>query len=113
MYSIKRFAKPCKSVPKPPLLSSRLLAQVRERLRYLHYSLRTEKVYVYWVRFFVRWSGMRHSRDMGATDVQAFLSMLANERRGSASTYHQKTAPVMGRCHRIGAAYPDLPLLRR
>ena len=40
----------------PPLQSSRLLDQVRERIRYLHYSLKTEKACLYWVRFFVRWS---------------------------------------------------------
>ena len=39
---------------KPVLQSIRLLDQVRERIRYLHYSLSTEKVYLYWVRFFVR-----------------------------------------------------------
>jgi len=68
----------------PVLHSSRLLDQMRERIRYMHYSLSTEKVYVYWVRFFVRWSaqggGMRHPRDMGATDVEAFLSMLTTRR---------------------------------
>ena len=31
--------------------------QVRERIRYLHYSLSTEKAYLYWVRFFIRWHG--------------------------------------------------------
>ena len=41
--------------PAPPLVSARLLDQVRERLRYMHYSLQTEKTYVYWIRFFVRW----------------------------------------------------------
>ena len=35
----------------PPLQSSRLLDQVRERFRYVHYSLSTEKTYLYWVRF--------------------------------------------------------------
>lgn len=77
----------------PPLQSTRLLDQVRERVRYLHYSLSTEKTYLYWVRFFVRWSGrggtMRHPRDMGATEVQAFLSMLATERHVSAATHNQ------------------------
>ena len=37
----------------PPLLSVRLLDQVRERIRYLHYSLSTEKTYLYWIRFFI------------------------------------------------------------
>ncbi|MFM2075295.1 MAG: hypothetical protein RJB34_1600 [Pseudomonadota bacterium] len=38
-------------VAAPPLVSKRLLDQVRERIRYLHYSLKTEKAYLYWVRF--------------------------------------------------------------
>ena len=41
----------------PPLQSTRLLDQLRERIRYMHYSLSTEKVYLYWVRFFIRWHG--------------------------------------------------------
>ena len=39
---------------KPLFLSPRLLDQLRERIRSLHYSLNTEKVYVYGVRFFIR-----------------------------------------------------------
>ncbi|ABM39064.1 phage integrase N-terminal SAM-like domain-containing protein [Polaromonas naphthalenivorans] len=62
----------------PPLHTIRLLDQVRERIRYLHYSLSTEKVYLYWVRFFVRWHGrhgtMTHPREMGASQVEAFLT---------------------------------------
>ena len=84
----------------PPLQSARLLDQVRERIRYMHYSLKTEKAYLYWVRFFVRWSatqsgGMRHPREMGAHDVEAFLSMMANERRVSASTHNQALSAVL------------------
>ena len=78
----------------PPLQSIRLLDQVRERIRYLHYSLKTEKAYLHWVRFFIRWNatqpgGMRHPRDMGKTEIEAFLSMMANERKVSASTHNQ------------------------
>ena len=52
---------------------------MRERVRYLHYSLKTEKAYLYWIRFFIRWSaaqggGMRHPREMGVMDVEAFLT---------------------------------------
>lgn len=43
----------------PPLQSTRSLDQVRERVRYLHYSLSTEKTYLYWVRFFIRWSARK------------------------------------------------------
>lgn len=44
----------------------RLLDQVRERLHYQHYSLSTENVYAYWIRFFIRWSGVRHPAEMVA-----------------------------------------------
>jgi len=83
----------------PPLQSVRLLDQVRERIRYLHYSLSTEQVYVYWVRFFIRWSGrggqMVHPRNIGAPGVEAFLSMLANERKVSASTHNQALSALL------------------
>ena len=83
----------------PPLQSSRLLDQLRERIRYMHYSLSTEQVYVYWVRFFVRWSGrdgaMRHPRDIGAQEVEAFLTMLAAERKVSASTHNQALSALL------------------
>ena len=39
----------------PPLKSARLLDQVKERVRYLHYSLKTEKAYLDCIRFFIRW----------------------------------------------------------
>lgn len=37
----------------PPLKATRLLDQMRERLRYMHYSLRTEQTYLFWVRWFI------------------------------------------------------------
>ena len=87
--------------PGTPLLrSTRLLDQVSERIRYMHYSLKTEKAYLYWIRFFIRWSatqpgGMRHPRDMGVADVEAFLSMMANVRKASASTHNQALSAVL------------------
>ncbi|TFW05219.1 integron integrase [Oxalobacteraceae bacterium OM1] len=91
MYSINKTDKP----RKPPLTSTRLLDQVRERLRYLHYSLRTEQSYVCWVRWYIRWHDVRRPRDMGAKEVKAFLSMLANVRRVSASTHRQALSALL------------------
>ncbi|MEQ1516133.1 MAG: integron integrase [Usitatibacteraceae bacterium] len=71
----------------PPLQSVKILEQVRERVRYLHYSMRTEEAYIYWIRFFIRWSGMRHPREMGADEVRAFLTFLAVQRKVSVSTH--------------------------
>jgi hypothetical protein len=66
---------PAASAAGPP--PRRLLEQLRERIRYLHYSIRTEEAYVHWVRAFVRFHGLRHPRAMGAAEVQAYLSWLA------------------------------------
>ncbi len=71
----------------PPLQSQKILEQVRERVRYLHYSMRTEEAYLYWIRFFIRWAGVRHPRDMGADEVRDFLTFLAVRRGVSASTH--------------------------
>jgi integron integrase len=63
-----------------------LLQAVRERLRSLHYSLRTEQTYLHWIKRFVLFHGKRHPRTMGAPEVEAFLSHLAVEGRVAAST---------------------------
>ena len=73
----------------------RLLAQVVERVRYLHYSLRTEQAYVAWIRQFIRWHGLRHPRQMGAPEVEAFLAHLANERRVSVATHRQALSALL------------------
>uniref|UniRef100_UPI00397F8433 phage integrase N-terminal SAM-like domain-containing protein n=1 Tax=Salmonella sp. s36468 TaxID=3159641 RepID=UPI00397F8433 len=46
------------TAPLPPLRSVKVLDQLRERIRYLHYSLRTEQAYVNWVRAFIRFHGV-------------------------------------------------------
>jgi len=79
----------------PPLRSTRLLDHLRERIRYAHYSLRTEKTYVYWARFFIRFHNVKHPKDMGAREVEAFLSYLANDRKVSPSTHRQALAAIL------------------
>ena len=79
----------------PPLQSSRLLDQVRERVRYLHYSIRTEQAYVHWVRAFVRFHGVRHPAEMGAAEVEAFLSWLAVERKVAVATHKQALSALV------------------
>ncbi len=84
-----------KSGPLPPLRSTRLLDQLRERLGYCHCILSTERCYVYWARGFVRFHGLRHPREMGGAEVAAFLSHLANERGASASTHKQALSALL------------------
>lgn len=79
----------------PALSSAKVLDQLRERVRYLHYSLRTEEAYVHWVRAFIRFHGVRHPASMGAQEVEAFLSWLAVDRGVSASTHRQALAALL------------------
>ena len=58
----------------------RLLEVVRERLRVKHYSIRTEKSYVGWIKRYIHFHGKRHPRDMGKAELEAFLSALAVKR---------------------------------
>ena len=69
------------NLPKP-----RLLTQLRDCIRTKHYALSTEKVYVHWARTFIRFHGIQHPVEMGAQEVEAFLTYLAVERKVSAST---------------------------
>ncbi len=74
----------------------RLLDQVRHRVRAKHYSLRTaESSYVDWIKRFILFYGKRHPRDMGAVEVEAFLTSLAVVRKVSASTQNQALGAIL------------------
>jgi integron integrase len=72
-----------------------LLEQVRGRIRFLHYSMRTEQAYLDWIKRFIRHFGKRHPRDMGAAEVSAFLTHLAVEGRVAASTQNQAKSALL------------------
>lgn len=73
----------------------RLLDQVRERCRLLHYSVRTERAYVGWVKRFILANDKRHPREMGVTEVEAFLSSLATRSDVAASTQNQALSALL------------------
>lgn len=73
----------------------KLLEQVVDRLRVKHYSLRTEKTYVDWIKRFIWFHGKRHPKEMSAPEVEAFLSHLAVERSVSASTQNQAKSALL------------------
>ncbi len=54
-----------------------LLDRVRNKIRLKHYSLRTEQTYVDWIKRFILFHGMRHPSELGAEEVEAFLTHLA------------------------------------
>jgi integron integrase len=76
-------------------VAPRLLDQVRGKIRLKHYSLRTEQTYVDWIKRFIRHHGKQHPKDMGATEVEAFLTHLAVAGKVAASTQNQAKSALL------------------
>lgn len=73
----------------------RLLEQLTERCRVKHYSIRTERAYRDWARRFILANGKRHPRELGAMEVEAFLSRLATDDDVAASTQNQALSALL------------------
>jgi len=86
---------PSPSVADTSAAPRRLLDQIRDAIRYRHYSYRTEEAYVEWARRFVLFHGKRHPRELSGDEVAAFLSHLAVERNVSASTHQQALSALL------------------
>jgi len=71
--------------PKP----KKLLDQLRDAIRIKHYSYSTEKTYVHWAKRYILFHNKRHPAEMGAPEIEAFLSHLAQDANVSASTQNQ------------------------
>ena len=73
----------------------RLLDQVRQVLRVKHYSPRTEECYVQWIRRYILFHDKRHPRDLGAAEIEQFLTHLAVPGHVSASTQNQALSALL------------------
>jgi integron integrase len=73
----------------------RLREQLRAAMRRRNYSRRTEQAYWFWIRWFIRHNGVRHPAEMGAAEVEAFLSWLATERNVAAATQNQALSALL------------------
>ena len=69
--------------------SKRLLDRVRDAIRLKGYSVCTEEAYVDWIKRFILFHDKRHPREMGYSDVRAFLLHLATKEGVAASTQNQ------------------------
>ncbi len=67
----------------------KLLDHVRATMRLRHYSLRTEKTYLHWIKRFIMFHHKRHPREMREPEVGQFLSFLATDAHVSAATQNQ------------------------
>jgi integron integrase len=73
------------AVTPPP----KLLDRVRHAIRARHYSRRTEKAYVHWIKRYIFFHAKRHPAEMGAVEITRFLTALAVLERVAASTQNQ------------------------
>ena len=79
----------------------KLLDQMREKLRVLHYAWKTEKAYVAWVEKFLRYhkdrnGGVwRHPTELGKAEIEKYLTFLAVDQRVAASTQNQAFSAVL------------------
>lgn len=60
-------------------MASKFLEEIRRHMRMRGYSLKTEKAYLYWIKYFIRFHKLKHPKDIGESELTAFLSYLANE----------------------------------
>jgi integrase len=89
--SVRVVREVCQPMPRPP----RLLDRVRPSIRARHYSRRTEKAYVAWVRRYILFHGKRHPSEMGAVEMTQYLSSLAGHANVSASTQNQALSALL------------------
>ena len=82
---------PSPTEPRP----KKLLEQVRDAIRRKHYSPRTEQSYINWIKRFIFYHGKRHPDDMGAKEVEAFLTHLAVLEHVAASTQNQAFSAIL------------------
>ena len=73
----------------------KLLDQIVAKMRVKHYSLRTEKTYIDWIKRYILHYGKTHPKNMGAEQVEAFLTHLAVQRNVSASTQNQAKSALL------------------
>ena len=77
------------------VVKPKLLDQVRDKIRFKHYSIRTEHAYVDWIKRYILFHGKRHPQEMGKQEAEQFLSHLAVDRNVAASTQNQALSAIL------------------
>ena len=83
------------SISPAPTIAPKLLDQVRGKIRVKHYSIRTEQAYLDWIKRFILHFNKQHPKDLGAEEVEQFLTYLAVEGKVAASTQNQAKSALL------------------
>ena len=73
----------------------KLLDQVRSKIRFKQYSIRTEEVYIGWIKRFILFHNKKHPSEMGSPEIEAFLTHLSVVGNVSASTQNQALSSIV------------------
>lgn len=79
----------------PPQQAPKLLDQVRAKIRFKQYSIRTEQAYTDWIKRFILHFGKKHPREMGAAEIEQFLTHLAVQGQVAAATQNQARCALL------------------
>ena len=70
----------------------KLLDIVREKIRFKHYSISTEKTYIYWIKSYILFHNKRHPKEMSKPEIKSFLTSLAVKDKVAHSTQNKRIA---------------------
>jgi len=70
-------------------MGKKLLEIVRDKIRVKHYSISTERTYLYWIKSYILYHNKKHPKDMGKVEIEQFLTYLAVEKNVSPATQNQ------------------------
>ena len=73
----------------------KLLDIVRDKIRFKHYSIKTEKSYVGWIKHYIFYHNKKHPIEMAKPEIEAFLTYLAVERNVSPTTQNQAFSAIL------------------
>jgi site-specific recombinase XerD len=81
--------------PQPPRQEKKLLDQYRDAINLKHYSPRTGDTYIHWTKEYIFFHHKRHPKEMGAPEINQFLTHLASEKKISASVQNQALSAIL------------------
>ncbi len=76
-------------------MKKKLLDIVRDKIRFKHYSISTEKTYVFWIKHYIFFHHKRHPIDLGKKEIEDFLTYLATIKKVSPTTQNQAFSALL------------------
>ena len=73
----------------------KLLDMVRDKIRFKHYSISTEKTYVFWIKHYIFFHAKRHPSEMGKKEIEEFLTNLAINKKVAPTTQNQAFSAIL------------------